>query len=413
MKIGIFTDTYYPSTDGVTTSLSQYKRSLEQLGHEVYVFAPKYPGYHDQEKNIIRLKAFDVILADKHRSVLIYPGLVKSLQGINLDIVHSQSLLGMGLVADMIAKDKQIPHIHTVHTLYPELADHYPAVLSASLVMAALIYPLYFKTKIPTIKQPISQSSSKVFLKRQSWKIMLLFCNSTNAIIVPSQHLLDKMVTRGLKRKTFILPNPIDNDFYHHASFSGQQHDDQPFKLITVGRVSEEKRHFEAIQAVISLNDHVNCQLTVVGDGPMLKKYKILTQKSPHHEKIIFTGKKDRTQVRDLLAKSDAFILPSYGFDNQPVAILEAISSGLPIIYCDPDLREGLSSANSRLTDSPNPDKIAQAIEELALDPKLRKKMATASIKESKQYDASKLTRQLIQIYQQTIRDYQSSKDLK
>lgn len=201
MKIGIFTDTYYPSTDGVTTSLSQYKRSLEQLGHEVYVFAPKYPGYHDQEKNIIRLKAFDVILADKHRSVLIYPGLVKSLQGINLDIVHSQSLLGMGLVADMIAKDKQIPHIHTVHTLYPELADHYPAVLSASLVMAALIYPLYFKTKIPTIKQPISQSSSKVFLKRQSWKIMLLFCNSTNAIIVPSQHLLDKMVTRGLKRK--------------------------------------------------------------------------------------------------------------------------------------------------------------------------------------------------------------------
>lgn len=113
----------------------------------------------------------------------------------------------------------------------------------------------------------------------------------------------------------------------------------------------------------------------------MLKKYKILTQKSPHHEKIIFTGKKDRTQVRDLLAKSDAFILPSYGFDNQPVAILEAISSGLPIIYCDPDLREGLSSANSRLTDSPNPDKIAQAIEELALDPKLRKKWPLLRLK--------------------------------
>ena len=37
MRIGIFTDTYEPFINGVTTSVLMLKKSLEKKGHTVYI----------------------------------------------------------------------------------------------------------------------------------------------------------------------------------------------------------------------------------------------------------------------------------------------------------------------------------------------------------------------------------------
>ena len=37
MRIGLFTDTYPPFINGVSTSVSMLKKALEKKGHEVYV----------------------------------------------------------------------------------------------------------------------------------------------------------------------------------------------------------------------------------------------------------------------------------------------------------------------------------------------------------------------------------------
>ena len=37
MRIGIFTETYTPYVSGVVTSIMMLKKSLEDLGHDVYV----------------------------------------------------------------------------------------------------------------------------------------------------------------------------------------------------------------------------------------------------------------------------------------------------------------------------------------------------------------------------------------
>ena len=38
MKIGFFTDTYFPQVSGVATSIKTLKQELEKHGHEVYIF---------------------------------------------------------------------------------------------------------------------------------------------------------------------------------------------------------------------------------------------------------------------------------------------------------------------------------------------------------------------------------------
>ena len=40
MRIGLFTDTYRPSINGIVFVVESLKRELENLGHEVYVFCP-------------------------------------------------------------------------------------------------------------------------------------------------------------------------------------------------------------------------------------------------------------------------------------------------------------------------------------------------------------------------------------
>ena len=41
MKIGFFTDRYYPQVDGVAVSVDIFAKELIKLGHEVIVFAPE------------------------------------------------------------------------------------------------------------------------------------------------------------------------------------------------------------------------------------------------------------------------------------------------------------------------------------------------------------------------------------
>ena len=40
MKIGLFSDTFYPEINGVATSILSLHRELTRRGHEVHVFAP-------------------------------------------------------------------------------------------------------------------------------------------------------------------------------------------------------------------------------------------------------------------------------------------------------------------------------------------------------------------------------------
>ncbi|MGO3728101.1 MAG: glycosyltransferase family 4 protein, partial [Enterococcus viikkiensis] len=54
MRIGFFTDTYFPQVSGVATSIKTLKEQLESQGHEVYIFTTTDPEAEDFEKDIVR-----------------------------------------------------------------------------------------------------------------------------------------------------------------------------------------------------------------------------------------------------------------------------------------------------------------------------------------------------------------------
>ena len=121
MRIGLFTDTYPPFINGVSTSVLMLKQGLEKLGHEVYVVTVNDESFsYKEEDGILKIPSFPIGLMN-FRQTGIYP--IKAFNIIKkwkLDIIHSHTEFSIGTFARLISKQLNIPLVHTYHTMYEE-----------------------------------------------------------------------------------------------------------------------------------------------------------------------------------------------------------------------------------------------------------------------------------------------------
>ena len=125
MRIGLFTDTYPPFINGVSTSIAMLESALRKKGHQVYIVTvnPDQMQY-SFEKNIIRLPGIPVGIYD-YRLTGIYPlKAINKIKEWNLDIIHSHTEFGVGTFARIMARQLDIPIVHTYHTMYEDYV-HY------------------------------------------------------------------------------------------------------------------------------------------------------------------------------------------------------------------------------------------------------------------------------------------------
>ena len=106
-------------------------------------------------------------------------------------------------------------------------------------------------------------------------------------------------------------------------------------------------------------------------------------------------------QVKQRLRSADIFVLPSY-LEGQPIAIIEAMASGLPVVGSSigavPDLiRDGI---DGRIVEPGDVDGLANALGGLLVDPALRAKMAVAIRRRAEQsHDLRQLSARLADLY--------------
>ena len=89
MRIGLFTDTYPPFINGVSTSVQMLKTSLEKQGHQVFVVTvnPENMKYKFEERGkVIRIPGVPVGIYD-YRLTGIYP--IKALVIAKVDRFHA------------------------------------------------------------------------------------------------------------------------------------------------------------------------------------------------------------------------------------------------------------------------------------------------------------------------------------
>src|SRR3989338_8671805 len=110
MRIGFFTDGFLPQPDGVTTSVFESAKEHRRRGHEVFIIAPKDPGYVDPE---IRM---GLSLPDKA---------LRKIISMDFDIIHGHSGGPVSLLGSQVARAKKIPCVVTYHTLWNRYTHYF------------------------------------------------------------------------------------------------------------------------------------------------------------------------------------------------------------------------------------------------------------------------------------------------
>jgi glycosyltransferase involved in cell wall biosynthesis len=115
-----------------------------------------------------------------------------------------------------------------------------------------------------------------------------------------------------------------------------------------VGRLDPGKGHLDAIAAFDRLAaDDPEVWLMIVGTGRHESRIQAAARRSVAADRIVFLGQ--RPDVADILGSLDAFVHPA-SKDPCPLAVLEAMAAGLPIVaYADGGVPELIVNAESGL----------------------------------------------------------------
>ncbi len=212
-----------------------------------------------------------------------------------------------------------------------------------------------------------------------------------DAIVVYGEHVKSYLVEQGVqKEKIFVAAHAVDNPLYSRAvspeekakhkanlSLEGRK------VVLSLGRLEEIKGLDYLIRAFarLSLDDAV---LVVAGDGSLYKRLTALAQEQGIQAKTRFVGYVPPEDAQLYYAIAEVFVLPSVtmptGKETWGLVVNEAMNQGLPVIAT-----EAVGAAAGGLVQSgvngfvvPERDNaaLAQAIERILTDVKLREEMS-------------------------------------
>lgn len=320
MNIGIFTDTYFPQVSGVATSIKTLKNELEREGNQVYIFTTTDPHVDKDtyEHNIFRFSSIPFISFTDRRIAV--RGLFQAYEiakELNLDIVHTQTEFSMGMIGKFVAKNLNIPCVHTYHTMYEDYL-HYVA-------NGKLLKPVHVKEGT------------------------LAFCYHLAGVIAPSDRVLDKLTEYGVKCQMRIIPTGIDVGMYAktveddiRAKYGIAQ--DAPL-MLSISRLAYEKNITEIIKLLPEIVRQVpTVKLMIVGDGPAKEdlEQQVVDLKLEAH--VIFTGEISNDHVNAFYQAANVFVSTSES-ESQGLTYIEAMAAGLPVVVTASDYTAGLLSS--------------------------------------------------------------------
>lgn len=155
-----------------------------------------------------------------------------------------------------------------------------------------------------------------------------------------SQKWRDKLINIGFPEDRIKVHHMgVDPSSVNSVAGSDQCDNKGLVRLVTVARLVEKKGVAYAIRALAkSLSESkMHVQYTIVGDGPLRAELERLVQSLDIEAFVDFRGWQTKSGVSDILQKSDMFLAPSITAKNGdqegiPVAIMEAMAHGLPVI---------------------------------------------------------------------------------
>lgn len=341
--VAIVSDYALDYTGGAQTAMIAECHSLVRAGVPVVLIVP-------QSKTTLPLDGIDLRLLPAPRLPVVDLPVIRNsvrtrstLEAIFRDeeivAVHVHSDFGLAVAAIDVAARLSIPSLATVHTFFWRGV---PGFLGDLLTpFAAALF------RVMTGRRPRRGRGSRDGLGDLLRDVTRSTAARADLVLSPSRHQAEALQRAGLLRVE-VLPNTVlpavptisDHEWSEADAEVGSK-GAGPLRLLWIGRCAPEKRllpFLEACLLVLERNREA-IRVEVIGTGPSLARAVRLAAGSTA---ITFHGFIENTRVGDFIRETDLVVLTSFGFDNQPMVVVEALRERRGVLYVDPNLEEGL-----------------------------------------------------------------------
>jgi 1,2-diacylglycerol 3-alpha-glucosyltransferase len=365
MKIGFFTETFLPQTNGVVTSIESFGEELVKRGHEVHIYCPK-TSIKTHKGMTVHAKASVPFLPYPEFKLAIPFGKVEK-----LDIVHTHGPFFMGNYGIKVADKQKIPKVSTFHTLLSEFVKY--------------LFP--FK-------------AGQVPLKKLAWSYSFSHYNKYDKVITPSNAIKDML---KIKPPITVIPTGIDINV-----LTPQDREKSREKLgltskrvyLCLGRLSFEKNLDLVINAAKNFLDD-DSQMVIAGKGPAFDDLQRLTKELRLGQKISFVGYVSELDKVRYYSAADAFITASTS-ETQGIVVMEAMACGCPVIGANslaiPEFVQ--DGKNGFLFEPGNAKQLSDTVKNFAFTEDMRKK----ALETAQEYSIEKSTTKLERFYDSAIK---------
>ena len=353
---------------GAQSAFLDEARLLRDRGHEVVVVAPasrRSDGgalgrWQDEGGDVVAVRAWATLpgvqLPVIRNSQRLRARLAREFAQRGIDVVHVHSEFGLSAAAVSVARARGIRTVQTVHTFFWR-ADM-PAGFRG-LVGAAIGEFGRWLRGFPATRVELAPSAADSALRNLTLSLAL----RVDIVVSPSAHQGERLRAAGV-RVVRVVPNAVTpGPVGEPLTDAGP-----PLRILWVGRLVPEKRLIEWIDAVVQTDTAVSrgsFEVEIVGEGPL----RALAEQRAGDAPVRFLGRLPREAVQERMRAAHLVALTSFGFDNQPVTIVEALEARRGIFYVDPALTEGTELSGIR-SSGPDVRAMSELLTTLVRDPR-------------------------------------------
>lgn len=372
MKIGLFSDTYHPQINGVTTTVHWLREELERLGHEVYVFCPHY-GRERPDPRVIRIPAFTFPFHRESRVALpAIPLRARRIIG-ELEAVHSHTPFSLGSLALWAARRRRLPHIHTYHTLYVAYRHYLP----------------------PPLRPP----------RKMAEVASAVFCNLCDAVTVESTPIRDELLRYGVRVPIHVFPfgvnlrlfsRPIRHDLRADLALPPEAK-----VLLYVGRLAPEKNVLFLVRTFREVaKTRGDAYLVMIGGGPAAEELAREARRLEVEDRVLLPGFIGHDLLVDYYRGADVFVFASKT-ETQGLVVLEAMAAGLPVVAIPKmGVKDFLRHRVNALCAPEDEVRYAQLVLELLEDEGLRGRLREGGLSTARELSSEASTRKLLAVFE-------------
>lgn len=309
MKILFISDVYFPRVNGVSTSIRTFVEQMQLHGHEVHLIAPDCGELTRDEVWIKRIPAREIYFDPEDR-LMKYGEVIRMLPELRqqqYEVVHVHTPFVAHYLGLKLARALGVPCVETYHTFFEDYLHHY----------------------LPWIPRPVARGVAKMISKRQ--------CNAVDAVVAPSQPMLDVLRAYGVNVAAEVIPTGLQSNSFKAVDGTAFRALygialDRPM-LLYVGRVAYEKNIdflLNMLKALIAQQPDV--LLVIAGQGPAETHLHKLVIQLGIEDHVKFIGYLDRnTELNACYQAADVFVFSSKS-ETQGLVLLEAMAQGTPVV---------------------------------------------------------------------------------